>query len=800
MNHYKTPRIRALSPRAFRAHLKTKQRQAGRRRATQWPPCPIDSETHSRLIIALDSSSAQERVPLGGHSLELNAFRVELKDTEEGSQLLIWGPHDRERASWRTSPDQPLLFFRTAEAEVSESRGFYKIKERATPYIIGETIDRFYRTSSVQEDVVIEGDLSDGMGRWRLSMIALDDRQLQFEAQVHLTAQVQGRPRLCLQWEGHPTEAIFGLGTQFTWVNLKGRVIPILSQEPGIGRGIEPLTTLLERGWGAGGSDVQSNAPAAHFISSTGLSLCLESHCYSSFDFSSPRHHRVEVWADSLVGRLFSAPNPLGLIEAYTRFAGRMPPLPKWLNDGAIIGMQGGSARVLKAWERLSAAGVPISAFWLQDWVGARKTSVGEQLWWNWEVDDERYPQWETLLSTLDEAGVRVLGYLNPFLVDPTPKRGVKRDLCAEARANDFLVKDPSGRPYSIMNTSFSAHLLDLSNPEACAWLKEVIRVQLIGAGLSGWMADFGEALPFDAQLFSGEAETFHNAYPEVWARLNREVIQEEGLEGEVVFFTRSGFTQTPRFSTLMWLGDQLTSWRREDGIYSAVAGLLSSGFSGVSLNHSDIGGYTTTNPPWLKPRLPLIGFRRTPELLMRWVELNAFTAVFRTHEGNQPQRNHQVTDDEETLAHFAYFARVYQALSEYRASLMIEASSTGAPMVRHTWLEFPEDPEATQVHDQFMLGSDLLIAPCLSPQQHSTTLYLPHLVDEAWVHLWSGAQVDRGAQPLHASSSANNESSDKLNLYGQWVEVETPLYRPAVFYRSGSIWGAALHRNVGDL
>ena len=115
------------------------------------------------------------------------------------------------------------------------------------------------------------------------------------------------------------------------------------------------------------------------------------------------------------------------------------------------------------------------------------------------------------------------------------------------------------------------------------AMIRQVIIDQLIGSGLSGWMADFGEALPFDAILHTGTADLFHNQYPEVWAKLNREAIYEAGQEGNIFFFTRSGFTHTPQFTTLSWLGDQLTSWKREDGIYSAIAGLVSSGLSGYS-------------------------------------------------------------------------------------------------------------------------------------------------------------------------------------------------------------------------
>ena len=107
------------------------------------------------------------------------------------------------------------------------------------------------------------------------------------------------------------------------------------------------------------------------------------------------------------------------------------------------------------------------------------------------------------------------MSYINPFLVDPQEKGSFERNLFDEAKSYGFLIKNDKGEPYLILNTSFSAALLDLSNPEACMWIKSVIKEQLLSTGVRGWMADFGEALPFDAQLHSGSPEQWHNLCPE---------------------------------------------------------------------------------------------------------------------------------------------------------------------------------------------------------------------------------------------------------------------------------------------
>jgi len=511
---------------------------------------------------------------------------------------------------------------------------------------------------------------------------------------------------------------------------------------------------------------VSSNAPAPQFITSDLRGFALTTSAYSVFDLRTPEQLSIELHQPTMHGVLFTGETPLECIEAYTRTSGRMPAPPTWLDRGAIVGMQGGTEAVERMGEQLNTHDAPVAAYWLQDWVGARRTSIGEQLWWNWEVDPQRYPDWDPMVERLEAEGAKVLTYLNPFLVDPREKGSFERNLYQEAHDRGYLVRNQDGSPYSILNTSFSASLVDLTNPEAWDWLKEVIKTQLLGAGASGWMADFGEALPFDAQLHDGrDAALYHNQYPEDWARLNREAVREAGREGEILFFTRSGYTRSPGQSTLFWMGDQLTAWDREDGIKSALVGLLSSGYAGISLNHGDIGGYTATTLPRSPLRIPFVSYTRGKELLLRWTELCAFTAVFRTHDGNQPDRNVQIDHDDETLNQFARFARLYAALAPYRRHLFEEAAARGYPVVRHLWLHAPEDTVARDNWDQLLLGPDLLLAPVLDPGKDRRQVYLPA---GQWVHLWTGATHGDSERGVHE-------------------EISCPIGEPAAFYRADS-------------
>ena len=72
-----------------------------------------------------------------------------------------------------------------------------------------------------------------------------------------------------------------------------------------------------------------------------------------------------------------------------------MKPLPQWVSNGAVLGLQGGTKVVRETLrqveEEWGGNHSNVAAVWLQDWTGQRQFSgkndiprVG--LWWNWEV------------------------------------------------------------------------------------------------------------------------------------------------------------------------------------------------------------------------------------------------------------------------------------------------------------------------------------------------------------------------------------------------------------------------------
>lgn len=538
-------------------------------------------------------------------------------------------------------------------------------------------------------------------------------------------------------------EHVYGCGEQASYFDLRHRHFPLWTSESGVGRDKQTLTTYYADLYDKAGGDYYTTYyPEPTFVSSRKYWCHVDSFAYADFDFRHSQHHELFFWEIPGKAILSFKDSYLALVEDLTDFTKRPPILPEFLLDGMILGVQGGMTQVLDYLQRAEHHGVKVSGLWCQDWAGHKQTSFGKRLFWNWRWNETVYPGLKDLIQTLTQKNVAFLTYICPFLLE-------NESLFNEAAAQGFLALDKEGRVYTEDFGEFDCGIVDLTNPEAFHWYKNIIKTNIIDLGIRGWMADFGEYLPIDCVLHNGkDAKAVHNEWPILWAKCNYEAVKESGKLGEVFYFMRAGAFGSQHYATSLWAGDQSVNWDLHDGIASVIPASLSTGIIGNPFTHSDIGGYTS-----------LHGNIRTKELFERWLEMNVFSAYMRTHEGNRPSENFQFYNDDSTMELMARLTTVRVMLKPYVKQLYVEGSEKGYPVIRPLFMHYEDDELTYGMQDQYLFGPDVLVKPVTKPQQTIQEVYLP---DDTWIHLWTG-------DTYHG---------------GQTVTVSCPIGYPPVFYK----------------
>jgi alpha-glucosidase len=535
-------------------------------------------------------------------------------------------------------------------------------------------------------------------------------------------------------------DRFWGFGEQYNYMDFRGRDLKIWTQEQGVGRAETP--PKFPPGMG---SFTDTYFPMPYFMDPVaGKGFLVENPQVSFFDLckTDPSVWTVEVWDTRAVSfAAFPGPEPKDVISQLTSEVGRPQTAPPdWAFRGVWLGAQGGAAAVRERWRAAMDAGIPVTALWVQDWLGKRQFLPG--IWGvkhRWVQDEEQYPGLEKLIADMAAEGVNFLGYFNPYVLPDY-------EHWAPMAEKKWVAMTPDGEPYKFQIITFPGGLIDVTDPEAVEYFKGFAR-KAVAMGQKGWMCDYGEALPYDAVLDGGSGRDLHNLYPTGWHRINREVLEEAYPDGDFILLTRSGFTYEHKVAQVVWAADQEQEWEDRDGMPTVVRAALTIGLSGIPFYTHDVAGFS--------------GGPSTKELFMRWVEMGAFTPFFRTHDGLKKKENHRFNADAETLAHFKKMALMHQALLPYLKPLAREALDTGLPMIRHTILVDPQWPEALDADAQWMIGDDMLFAPVLEKGAVQVQVKFP---TGEWEHLLTGQ-----------------------SYAGRTVAVApAPMGTPAVFVRKG--------------
>lgn len=287
---------------------------------------------------------------------------------------------------WSTNPHQNFLSARPGRDSIVGEGGNFKITPTDAPLCSGMNVTKveyqYWDNSLICHSVALRGNLL-GCGDSLKGSIGgtfsayfwvpkdLPDR-VAFQIDVAPASNSKAPlTSISVTFKSSAEEDFYGLGAQASFASLKNQSIPVFSREQGMGRGDQPNTLIQNLvGFFAGGDQFTTYTAIPQYISTKGSAFYLSknSTSYANFDFTKP--DRVSVHYDelSVSGQLLQAGSMLDAISAVTEYTGKMRTLPKWVDEGAVIGIQGGEQKVEKVVKDAIAAECPVVGVWLQDW------------------------------------------------------------------------------------------------------------------------------------------------------------------------------------------------------------------------------------------------------------------------------------------------------------------------------------------------------------------------------------------------------------------------------------------------
>ncbi|MBR6715590.1 MAG: alpha-xylosidase, partial [Prevotella sp.] len=333
----------------------------------------------------------------------------------------------------------------------------------------------------------------------------------------------------------------------------------------------------------------------------------------------------------------------------------------------------------------------------------------------DWQCDYEfsknRFKNPVKMLKQMDDMGFHTCLWQLPYF---TPKNRYFKELVD----GGMHVKNATG------GMPYEDAVLDLSNPNTVKWYQDKIS-GLIRQGVDVIKCDFGEAAPLNGFYYSGKGGMYeHNLYPLRYNKALWDVIEREKPR-EGVIWARSAWAGSQRYP-LHWGGDAATT---NTGMLGDLRGGLSFGLSGFSFWSHDMGGFVTASPE---------------DIYRRWLPFGFLSSHTRAH--GAPPTEPWLISESFTQA-FRESAEMKYKMMPYVYAQAKECSEKGLPMVRALFVEFPDDPGAWLVEDEYMFGSQILVAP-LMESGSSRMCYLPK---GKWIDYQNGKVYEGGYQEIAA-------------------------------------------------
>lgn len=468
---------------------------------------------------------------------------------------------------------------------------------------------------------------------------------------------------------------------------------------------------------------------------------------------------RSEV-GDAIDYFLFYGPGLDDVIRGYRLATGAPPMLPRW-----ALGFWQCRERYSSQQELLEAAAgfrsrrIPVDLI-VQDW-----QYWGEHGWGAYQWDAANYPDPEDMIGQLHAQHFKFM-----ISVWSNPQGELGTALAAMT---------PSGRVQG-------GNWMDVFNPAVRELRWDAMDSAFFSIGTDAWWQDAtepgddGNAL-VDRTVYlesvPHSGNRVRNAYPLFASRAAYEGQRGTDSQKRVVNLTRSAYPGQQRYGAICWSGDVRGDWI---GFRRQIAAGLNFSLTGMPWWTTDTGGFFRPADQYVSSDFN--------ELLIRWFQWSTFCPVLRMHgfQSSTELWNYLPA----TQARLLESIRLRYRMLPYNYSVAWMATDGGSTILRALPMDFPDDPVARGVSDQYMFGPAFLVSPVTTPKATSRVVYLPAGTD--WIDFWTGEAVSGGQTiavaapidriPLHVRAGSVVPFGPELQWTGEKTgdPIEVRVYRGA--------------------
>lgn len=461
-----------------------------------------------------------------------------------------------------------------------------------------------------------------------------------------------------------------------------------------------------------------------------------------------------------------AGPAPDRILARYADATGHAPVLPDW-----ALGLWQSKLRYRDQAELLAVAreykrrGLPLSVI-----------AVDYFHWHHlgdWSFDPADWPDPAAMVGELADLGVRPL-------LSVWPSVSPLSDNFTAMHEQGLLVGTEQGLPFhhTFPDAEFEGRSLpvafyDPTEPRARDFVWDRVKENYYDLGFRVWWLDACEPEIFPEQyshlrFAAGPGRAVANLYPRDHVKGFYEHTRAQnaldpaapGADEAPVSLVRSAWAGSQRYGAALWSGDIPATF---DALAAQIRAGLSAGLSGIPWWTTDIGGFHGGDPDDEDYR----------ELVLRWFQFGVFCPLLRLHGHREPRGTFAAGHSGGPNELWSYGDKAYavlrdqlalrERLQDYLRVQMRRAADTGLPPMRPLFVDFPDDPRAWHVEDQFLCGPDLLIAPVTRLGEREREVYLP------------------------SGTSWTDTSTGTVHDGGRTVRAAAPVERIPVFARGGA-------------